>query len=242
MKRPLGQIVAIAALAALPSVVVGQNLSGTVVADDTGTPIAGATVVAIQKTATASQKPAIYKASVDATGRYAMTVSAGQYQLCVHSGGLYLDPCQWGGTAVRSVTGAGIVSASLRLQKGAWLILRVHDTKGLLPPGEAVRTSSVGVHLTGAAVKQFPLPVVYDNGRIRDYGAVVPMNAPLSAVVGSGIVVLADANGAAPGAQGIPFQVSTADVNAPPLGPASLGRMFPRPTAKIVHVVATGRK
>jgi hypothetical protein len=242
MKRPFSKFVGITALAIFPAVVAGQNLSGTVVADDTGMPISGATVVAIQQTATVSQRPAIYKASVDAAGQYAMTVSAGQYQVCVHGGGLYLDPCQWGGAAVRSVSPAGTATASLRLQKGAWFILRVHDTNGLLPQAEVVHGSGVGVHLTGGAFKQFPLPVVYDSGRIRDYGAVVPMDFPLNVVVASGSVVLSGDNGAAPSAQGIPFQVSTADVNAPPLASAALERMFPRPTAKIVHVAVTGRK
>jgi hypothetical protein len=240
MKRPFVEIVAIATFAAFPLAMMGQNLTGTVVGDDTGAPIAGATVVAIQKTATASQKPAIYMAPVDAAGRYAMTVSAGLYQLCVHGGGLYLDPCQWGAVTSGSVTAGIGVAASLRLQKGAWFILRVHDKQGLLPQGELVHSSSISAHLTGVAVKQFPLPVVYDNGRIRDYGAVIPMNSPLSAVVSSGSVVLADETGAAPSPLGIPFQVFAADVNAPALVPASLALMFPRPKAKIVHVRATG--
>jgi len=179
----------VVALAAMPAAMVAQNLSGTVVADDTGKPLTGATVIAIQKTGAVSQRPAIYKAPVDASGRYAMTVSAGQYQLCVHGGGLYLDPCQWGSATTRSVTAAAAASAALRLQKGAWFILRVHDAQGLLPQGESVHGSSVSVHVTGAAVKQFPLPMVYDSGRVRDYGAVVPMNSPLNVVVGSGSVI-----------------------------------------------------
>jgi hypothetical protein len=124
---------------------------------------------------------------------------------------------------------------------GAIFIVRVHDANGLLPQGEAIPGSNVRAFLTGAAVNQFPLPMTYDNGRIRDYSAVVPLNSALNAVVSSGSVALADKTGAALSPLGIPFQVSAADVSSPNLLSGSLALMFPRPTAKIVHVYTAGQ-
>lgn len=242
MKRSFVKIVAGAIVAALPVVVAGQSLTGTVVAADTGSPLPGATVVAIQKTLLPSQRPNIYKTATDATGHYTITPASGLYQLCVQGAGLYLDPCQWGGAISANVTSVAALSVPLVLQKGATFILRVHDATGLLPLGEAIPGANVHAYLTGAAVKQFPLPVTYDDGRIRDYSAVVPLNSALTAVASSGSVTLADKTGAAVDPLGVPFQVSPADVSAPnPLtGPLAL--MFPRPNAKVVHVYATGQK
>lgn len=137
---------------------------------------------------------------------------------------------------------SGTASVPLRLQKGAWFIVRVHDTKKILPQAEAVPGTAIHAHLTGAGIKQFPLPMVYDNGRIRDYGTVVPQNSALNAVVSSGSVLLADKNGAAPSAQGILFQIAPAAVNAPNPLPPPLAAMFPRPTATIIHFYTTGGK
>jgi hypothetical protein len=241
MKISLVKVMAVAALGSLSSVISGQNLAGTVVADDTGEPLAGATVVAVQRAAAPAYSPSIYKAIADTTGRYAVTVSPGQYTLCVHGGGLYLDPCQWGGASVSSVA-AGAASVPLRVKKGAWFIIRIHDQGGLLPATETVPRAGVAAYLSAAGVKQFLLPVVYDNGRIRDYGAVVPINLPLTAVVSSSSVLLTDENGAAPSATGTPLQVAQPDPTVPSWFPPSLASMFPRPTAKVVHFYTTGRQ
>jgi hypothetical protein len=98
----------IVAFGLVPASVSGQNLTGSVVADDTGSPLVGATVVATQKTASFSQRPSIYKVLVDGAGQYSMTLPAGQYQLCVHSAGVYLDPCLWGSAGVASVASAAV--------------------------------------------------------------------------------------------------------------------------------------
>ena len=68
----------------------------------------------------------------------AMTVSPGQYQLCIHNAGLYLNPCEWGAANIGTVTSSGTVTVPLRLRKGAWFIVRVHDQAGHLPQTEAV--------------------------------------------------------------------------------------------------------
>jgi hypothetical protein len=141
----------------------------------------------------------------------------------------------------KTVTAAVAAPVPLVLQKGATFIVRVHDANGLLPQGEAIPGSNVRAFLTGAAVKQFLLPVTYDNGRMRDYSAVVPLDSALSAEVSSGSVALTDKTGAALSPVGIPFQVSAADISSPNLLSGLLAFMFPRPTARIVHVYTAGQ-
>jgi hypothetical protein len=128
------------------------------------------------------------------------------------------------------------------LQKGVTLIVRVHDPNGLVPQREVMPGTGVSAFPTGAAVKQFPLPMTYDNGRIRYYSAVVPLSSALSAVVSSGGVALADKTGAALSALGTPFQVTAADISGPEPPSGSLVLMFPRPDAKVIHVYVTGQK
>jgi len=241
MIRTAIRIFVSAACAAAPGLMPAQTLSGTVVADDTGAPIGGATVLAIQKTASPAQQPAIYQAVADVAGRYAMSVSAGRYQLCVHGAGVYLNPCEWGAGGP-TVTVATAAAANLRLQKGAWFIVRIHDTRRLLPQVESVRGSGVRVFLTGPAVSGFPLPLIYDSGRIRDYGAVVPMNSAMRARIASSSIALSDEKAVPLDAEGVPFQVTAADFQTAVGVPRALARMFPRPTAKFLHVYAAERK
>jgi hypothetical protein len=235
------RIFVIAAGAAAPGLMPAQTLSGTVAAEDTGAPIGGATVLAIQKTASPAQRPVIYSAAADTQGRYAMSVSAGRYQLCVHGAGVYLNPCEWGAGSP-TVMVATAAAANLRLQKGAWFIVRIHDTRRLLPQVETVRGSGVTVLLTGPAVSGFPLPLIYDNGRIRDYGAVVPMNSAMRARIASGGIALSDEKAAPLNAEGVPFQVTAADFQNATEVPRPLRWMFRPPRAKFLHVYTAERK
>ena len=102
--------------------------------------------------------------------------------------------------------------------------------------------TAVSAFLSTASVPQFPLPVVYSDGKIRDYGTVVPINIPMSVTVSSRTVALAGSSGSAFGTAPTPFQVLPADieVTGAPLSPTT--RMFPPPDAKIIHVYATGLK
>jgi len=154
MKTPLVNVgLAAAVFIVLSPAASGQSLTGTVIADDTAAPLAGATVVAVQKGAQSSQSPFVYKATTDSAGQYAFVVSPSQYTVCVHNDGIYLDPCQWGGTSATSLT-SGTASIPLRLKKGAWIIVRIHDLKGLLPAAEAVARSGVSVSLSATGVNQ----------------------------------------------------------------------------------------
>jgi hypothetical protein len=232
----------IAASAALPAGVLAQNVTGTLVTADTGAPIGRATVVAISKVAPTAGRFVVYKTLVDSAGNYAMAVSAGQYQLCVYGAEPYLDPCQWGGSPVANVASAAAspeVASPLSLQKGIQLIVRVHDPKGLLAQAESVHGSAVQAHLSGAGFALVPLPVISESLNIRDYGTFVPFNTSMTVFVSSHSLLLADQTGAALSPQGIPIQVSPADFQLPPLSTPSLARMFPRPTAKVIHVYAS---
>jgi hypothetical protein len=229
-----------ATLACSTAAVLAQNLTGTVIADDTGSPLAAAEVVAIQRTSSLSQRPAIVTSRVDASGRYVITAPPGQYLLCVSHAGLYLDPCRWGGAKTVSVTGATAQSVALRLQKGWRFLLRVHDSGRLLAQAGTLPGDGISVLLTAPGRGAFPLPVVYDSGRVRDWGAVVPVNLPMSVTVNSSKLRLRHQSGAAPDPQGIPFQILPSDIPDEASVAASHGFHFRPPDAKIIHLYAAG--
>jgi len=145
-----------------------------------------------------------------------------------------------GGAGVTNVA-ASAVSVPLRLNVGAWLIIRIHDQNAYLA-AEAVPHAAVTASLSATGVAQFLLPVVYDNSRIRDYGAVVPINVPLTAFVSSSTVLLTDQSRAPPNPAGMAVKVTAPDLTQPSWFPPSLSSMFPRPTAKIIHFYTAGRK
>ena len=102
---------------------------------------------------------------------------------------------------------------------------------------EAVRGGAVKAYLTGAGIAQFPLPMTYDGGDVREYGALIPFNTALTVFVSSSSLHLTATAGAALSPSGIPVQVSSTDFQLPSPLPHSLARMFPPPTAKVVtHV------
>ena len=151
--------------------------------------------------------------------------------------GLYLDPCIWGGAPTAAVTAAQPASVALRLTKGWRFILRVHDVEGLLPQLETVRGQGVSVSVAGASGGPVLLPLIFDDGKVRDYGAVVPQNIAMKATVAaSAHLDLADGTGAAPSAQGVAFQASPPASASTPL----LGHMFPPPDATVVHIYTKG--
>jgi hypothetical protein len=218
-----------------PAVMLAQSLTGTVTGIDTGLPIAGATVVAIQKVRPLSAQPAVLSARTDRNGVYSVAAGAGGYRLCVQGAGLYLDPCQWGGAVIATIAGADATAAPLKLTKGGQFIVRVHDDKQLLRQAEAIRGQSVSVTIVDASGTRFLLPMTYDDGRVRDYGAVVPINAQMRAMVnGAGGFLLNDAAGAALSPQGVPFQVALA--SATPTVRTNFFKLPPSVTMVHVHV------
>jgi hypothetical protein len=228
----------------ITSLACAQGIAGTVTAADTGAPMAGATVLAIQKSASQPAAPLIYRSVADSSGNYAIAAAPGQYSLCVHPlpapKDLYLDPCQWGSPISATAGTSATTSVPLSLQKGVLFIVRVHDPMQLLPQAEVVKGAALSASLTGPSVKAFPLPVVYSDSLVRDYGAVIPINVAMSATISSQTLTLTDSSGAPLSAAAIPFQVLPTDieVTGAPLSPST--RMFPPPDAKMIHVYATG--
>lgn len=211
-----------------------QKLTGALTAADTGAPIAGASILAVQQTASRTQKPLMYSGPTDTGGNFAIQASPGLYKLCAHAAGLYLDPCQWGIPTAVTVAAGATVNSPLKLTKGGKFIVRVHDPQRLLRQQETTFQRTVSVSITGATAKPFFLPVVYDDGNIRDYGAVVPLNLPMNAMVfDGGHVTIGDRQGAALASGGVPFQ-------ALPVAVPAVKPFFPPPDATFIHVQATG--
>ncbi len=231
-------VVALSAVAALEA----QSLTGSVAAADTGAPLAQASVVAVLRSGTAGQRPSIYESVTDSSGNYAISAPPGQYALCVHTlpQSLYMDPCLWGSPVAATVGASAASVVPLTLQKGVRFLVRVHDPNQFLPQAESVAGTAVSAFVSSASVPQFPLPVVYSDGMVRDYGTVVPINVQLSVTVSSRNVALAGSGGTAFGTSPMPFKVLPTDVEVTgaPLSPVT--RMFPPPDAKIVHIYATG--
>jgi hypothetical protein len=219
-----------------------QSIAGTVTATDTGAPMAGATVLAIQKSASQPAAPVIYRSVVDSSGNYAIAAAPGEYALCVHpqpaARSPYLDPCQWGSPISATAGTSAVAMVPLSLQKGVLFILRVHDPMQLLPQAEAVKGAAVSAFLAGPSVKAFPLPVVYSDSLVRDYGTVIPINVPMSASISSQTVMLADSSGAPLSASAIPFQVLPTDIEVTG-APSPIARGVPAADAKVIHVYAT---
>ena len=170
-----------------------------------------------------------------------MTLVNGQYRICIHTDAPYLNPCQWGTATVVS-TGVTSTVVALRLTKGGRFILRVHDLRQSLPQGESNRRRELAVAVADASGHLLPLPVVYDNGRVRDYGMVLPFGVPYRAVVTGPNVVLADEKGAALNSGGAAFQLA----DTPQGGTVGRGRgirqKFRSPDATMIHVRVTGRR
>ncbi len=90
-----------------------SRLTGRVVADESGKPLAGVTVLATQRIAPGP--PVILRVLTDGDGSYAIdNAAAGAYNLCFHAGTAYLDPCDWG-APIRALAGGPAQEIRLRL-------------------------------------------------------------------------------------------------------------------------------
>lgn len=239
MKRPMnGFLVAILVISSLPA----QSLTGNVTAADTSAVITGATVVAVQKSASPGQRPAIYRSLTDPSGYYAISAPPGQYALCVHTvpQSLYLNPCQWGSPAGVLVGASAASVAPLTLQKGVRLIVRVHDQMQLLSQAETVAGTAVSAFVSNPSVTKFPLPMIYSDGNVRDYGTVVPIDVPMSITISSNTVALVDNTSAPLSTVAVPFQVLPTDIEVAGVPTSPVTRMFAPPDAKMIHVYTAG--
>ena len=235
MKR-IALCISLATLLAAPLTSLAQNLTGTVLAGDTGAPISGAMVRAVGIASSRAQPPNMYQIQTDVNGKYALTVSSGQYRLCVSGApGSYLDPCLWGGALVAA---AGGVAPTVRLQKGAMFIARVHSAHELLTQSEIVRGAAITAHVSGGPFAQFPLPLVYESATVRDYGEVLPRNLAMTLVVKSPQLNLSDHLGAAVSLQGNGFTITDSDFAPTSQSAVKFGRAQEKPAAKMVHFYA----
>jgi hypothetical protein len=191
-------------------------------------------------TTSIKQKPVMVEATTDTAGKYAMTIPPGAYQLCAHNTNLYLNPCQWGGAPAITITTGIPATVSMKLAKGSRFILRVHDSKQVLKRVESVHGDAISAVVTGPAGLLLLLPIASDNGRTRDYTAVVPANAPLRLSLGTPKVAVSDRTGAGVNPQGIPFQASLADSRQTNPALAHLYSRFPQPDSTVVHVYTPG--
>jgi hypothetical protein len=225
-------------LAAVPLAAQTYAVSGTVVTADSQKPIAAAAVIAVRKATSTSQPPVIRKALTDASGHYTFSAPAGQYQLCIHNAGLYLDPCRWGGSVSVTMTSAAVAAPAVQLTKGGRFILRAHDQNSALPMAETALGDALTVTFTDATGKAFALPISYQDPHFRDYGDIMPIGLTMSVKVSSTKVQLSDIHGAVPNLQGIPFQV--ADLTTTAKGFPGFGGFFPHPNATVVHIYING--
>ncbi len=219
------------ALLATARISLAQNISGTVLASDTGAPIFGALVMAVGVTSSPSQPPVMYQARTNTSGTFTLATAAGQYRMCASGGGPYLNPCLWGGVTTVS---SGAAALNLTLQKGALFIARVHTSTQALSQTETVHGSAIAPQVAGGPFTSFPLPLIYESASTRDYGAILPLNLAMTLVMTSRLS-LTDSTGAAVSPQGAPLSITSADF-APAGGLAVLFGGAPIiPAAKILH-------
>jgi hypothetical protein len=222
----------ISLLLALPGASLAQNLTGVVLAGDTGAPISGATVRAVGVTSSPAQAPSMYETQTDVNGEYALPTPVGLYRVCVSAGGPYLNPCLWGGALT---VAAGAAPSSVRLQKGAMFIARIHASHDLLAQAETVHGGAVNAHIAAGPFAKFPLPVVYESATVRDYGEVLPLNLAITLAVSSPLFAVMDSAGAAAPLQGIAFTITDSDFAPASLFAMRIGGAAQRPAAKIMH-------
>lgn len=201
------------------SAIFAQTLTGTVVADDTGTPLQGTSVIAIQIT-TPGERSATVSSPVDAKGQFAIDVPPGEYLLCARNAGHYLDPCQWGGakTVVAGAPGIGTAGEiTLRLERGAPFLVRLHDSNGLFAKAGSMPAAALSATVQAPGRKPFILPLVYDGGSVRDWGGVVPLEVAMTVTVGSNRLRFTESGGAPLREGGIPFQIRASDLARKPV-------------------------
>lgn len=80
---------------------------------------------------------------------------------------------------------------------------------------------------------------MYDDGTVRDYGDLLPLNVPLTVTVGSVRAALVDQSGVVFSAQGKPFQITPADFQSSTVALGPTWNVRP-PQAKMIHVFTSG--
>jgi hypothetical protein len=221
-----GQQMAVAVAAKGPGT---GTISGTVL-DETGKPIAGATV------SLALELPAAVKgvAPVAFTPHRALAISAkdgtfsagnmpaGLTKVCVQvANSDYLETCRWPVTQTRVTIGAGqtVKLPAISMAKGFRRQIRVNDLQGVLTkttvgPGAAKTTPAI---ILGAFAANHMFTNAQKTGQDAtgyDYAVLVPFDLPLQVSVFSKAVALADSTGKAASGGGVVKAVTIASGTA----------------------------
>lgn len=188
----------------------GGRVSGAILSDETGAPIVGATVVAVQQSSNFGKVgPAIFRSTTELDGSYAIAnVPSGDYLLCLYEAGDYLDPCQWG-PATNATIATGTTSLDIRVRKGVRLAVRVGDAENLVaqykkssPDASAIPGAFIRITVTDTQGKMRTLPLTYASERLYEYSTLVPPDTDLTLNVSSSFFMLADQSDNPIGEQG----------------------------------------
>jgi hypothetical protein len=194
----------------------GGGIQGTIIGAG-NKPLPGAFV-----TATAAGLPPVSKTIQSANdGTFQIQgLPAGTYSICVQvPGGGYIDPCQFGGAIKPLTLTAGQQSNGtvLKLQTGSVLKIHLNDTSGLLAQQtKQGRNPDLLLGVFGGPQRTFyPAHQVGADKSGSDYQLTVPLDMPMTLVISSKSLKLADASGTAlpSNASQQAFQHATGDSN-----------------------------
>lgn len=209
---------AVLVLLLLSSTLSAQSVTvqGTVT-DSKGKALKGAFVTAVRS----GLPPASQVASTANDGSFKIQgLPAGTYSLCVQiPGDGYLDPCQWGGTAVKLTLTAGQASSgnTLKIADASIVKIRIDD------PGKALAQKTkdgrnphllIGVWPSNGLFQ--PAHLASTDAAGAQYQLSIPLDAALKLQVASRDLKLADSNGiavAAVNGDQQPFQHNTGEPN-----------------------------
>ena len=170
------------------------SIAGIVVGADTNTPLSGASVLIVGHQATGA--PVFFETTTGKDGAYLISnVPAGDYAVCARykapvTGGsrkdfwqarvfveeeiAYLDTCDWSQTQPKSTVSAGRVNVNIRLQRGANVLVLVDDPANLLDTAASSGASLQISVLDASGNVRAALPMLYNIGGLRRYGATLP--------------------------------------------------------------------
>jgi hypothetical protein len=246
MRMPVSFRIAVLSGVALLSGLKAQSpgrLTGRVLADKTGKPLAGFTVVAVQRVA--PSPPVVLRGVADSDGVYAIdNAPPGAYAICVTTQSVYLDPCAWGAPVAGVAAGP---SQDIRLRLGIPVVVRVVDAQEHAASRDPKKPGSVvAVSLADAQGRERLVPLTNRGTNIYEYSYLTLPQAALRVKVASGEFLLADDSGSPIDERGHIFAVTTpsAAVGAteqPRIRPPfTVGRFGPAPV--VVPVRIRGKK
>ena len=179
------------------------SIGGRVVLEESGSPLPGATVLALlidRSPQSRGMKP-MGRAYADRQGAYTIgNLRAGEYVLCARAyGSDLLASCEWDTTpeVIRLTAGQAVTTADRAIARGKRVEVEVKDPGGVLDGNEV---KGRGVHLMVGvwANKRFHrAQVVAKTRQQRTYAVVIPFGRPVGLEVRGAKLDLADDKGKA---------------------------------------------